>query len=113
MTPSIEEQSKAEIVIWYRWCELDKVHEYSIVCKEGFHPTLAYSYNCWIFWLWYRMGEQFTKIEKKQFKILPFSNSWDKNSKVIKMYKTCNTGVDRVIPAIRKHYNTQTKHIKP
>ena len=41
------------IELWYRWCELDKEHQYSIVCKEQNYS--GYSTNNWIFWLWYEM----------------------------------------------------------
>jgi len=97
-----------EIEIWYRYSELDKEHQYSIVCRE--RDYVSWSKNLWIFWLWYRMGEQFTKKEKKQFQVLPYSMEWDKTSKIIKKYKTCNSGVDRVVPAIRKHFNQTFKN---
>ena len=91
-----------QIEIHYRYSNVDKTHEYSNVCREL--SQTGYSRNCWIFWLWHKMGSQFTPKEMKQFKILPFANNWDENSKLIKEYKTVNTGVDMVIPAIRKHF---------
>lgn len=91
------------IEIYYRWCELDKIHEYSIVCKEK-HSGFGWNENYWIYWVWYKMGVAFTHRELCKFRILPFSNTWDENCKLIKKYKTVNSGTDRVIPSIRNHF---------
>lgn len=95
-----------QIKIYYRYCELDKRHEYGIVCKQ----SEVFYQNYWIFWLWFRMGEQLTKKEKKQFHISAYNCSWDKNEKLIKEYKTVNNGVDRIVPAIRNHFKKLTQH---
>ena len=39
-----------EIEIYYRWCKLDKVHEYGVVCRE--QPQRHESTNSWIYWIW-------------------------------------------------------------
>jgi len=94
-----------EIEIYHRWCEVDKQHEYGIVCRQNLNVEYA---NYWIQWIWYKLGDQLTKKEKKSFKILPFANTWDEKCKLIKSYKTCNSGTDRVVPAIRNHFKKLT-----
>ncbi len=64
-----------EIEIWYRWNELDKTHEYSVVCRE--RHEYSYNVNGWIYWIWYKLGEQLTKKEKKSFRLYPFAMTWD------------------------------------
>jgi hypothetical protein len=95
-----------EIEIWHRWCDLDKVHEYSVVCRER-DMQANYSSNGWIFWLWYHMGESLMnglrKNEKQKFRLIPFANTWDEKCKPIKEYKEINSG-DRVVPAILSHF---------
>lgn len=94
-----------QIEIHYRYCNIDKVHEYSVVCRErNGEPCTA---NGWIYWIWYRLGESLMtnlrKNEKQVFRLLSFSNSWDENSKLIKGYKNSNSG-HRIIPAILSHF---------
>lgn len=88
-----------EVEIYYRWCEVDKRHEYSVVCNE--RHDRGYCVNGWIYWIWYKMGVAFKK--RKDFRLLPFANTWDKKSKLIKEYKTVNGSTDRVVTAIKNH----------
>lgn len=96
-----------EIEIYYRYCELDKTHEYSVVCKERL------SGNQWIYWLWFEMGasllQGLRKNEKQVFRLLPYPNTWDEKCKLIKSYKTVNNGVNRVVPAILNHFKKVKK----
>ena len=96
--------SDNEIEIYYRYCDIDKEHEYSVVCKERGTTSYNYSGNGWIFWIWYKMGIAFGKVDKMKFRLLPFKNTWDEKCKLIKKYKSCNSGTDRVVPAILSHF---------
>lgn len=102
-----------EIEIYYRWCKLDKVHEYGVVCRE--QPQRHGSTNSWIYWIWFKMGasllQSLRKNEKQKFRLLPYANTWDEKSKLIKEYKTVNNGTDRVVPAILRHFQ-KVKHKK-
>lgn len=95
-----------EIEIWYRYCKLDRVHEYSVVCRER-DKQANYSTNTWIFWIWYYMGESLMnglrKNEKQKFRLIPFANTWDESCKLIKEYKEINSG-HRIVPAILSHF---------
>lgn len=97
-----------EIEIYYRYCDLDKVHEYSVVCKQRENYG-----NYWIYWVWFKMGkslfQSMRKNEKQVFKLLPFANTWDEKCKLIKSYKTVNNGTDRVVPAIITHFKKTLK----
>ena len=94
---------KGEIEIYYRYRKLDKEHQYMIVCQQS-----ATEYcNHWIFWIWYKMGVAFGKNRK--FSILPYKITWDDSVKLIKVYKSCNTGTDRVAPAILAHFKKLKK----
>lgn len=100
------------IEIHYRFCKQDKVHEYSVVCREL--QPMPNIVNSWIYWIWFKMGatllQSMRKNEKQKFRILPFSNTWDADSKMIKAYKDINSG-HRVVPAILSHFHKH-KHKK-
>lgn len=102
-----------EIEIHYRYCELDKVHEYSVVCRERNFD--GFSQNAWIYWIWFNMGrsllQTLRKNEKQKFRLLPFANTWDDKTMLIKEYKQCSSG-DRIIPAILSHFNKVKFKIK-
>lgn len=99
------------IEVYYRYCKLDKIHEYNVVCKE--RPLQAnYSPNGWIFWVWYYMGIAFKDRPERGFRLMPFANTWDEKCKIIKSYKDINGGYERVIVAIKKHFD-KVKRSKP
>ena len=99
-------QDGNEIEIYYRWRELDKCHEYGVVCKQNEKTDYA---NYWIFWIWFKMGVAFGKSYRKKFRLIPYSNDWAENCKLIKSYKTVNNGTDRVVPAILSHFKKLKK----
>ncbi len=95
-----------EIEIYYRYSEFDKRHQYCVVCKQG----EIYFHNYWIFWVWFKLGRGISEADSKRFELFPFKIN-DK-CKLIKSYKTCNSGTDRVVKAIRKHFYFKLKVLK-
>jgi hypothetical protein len=94
------------IEIYYRYCKLDKKHEYGVVAP--FNGSTVYL-NYWTYWLWYYMGF-FTKGKHRKPTIIPFANAWDENSKLIKTYTElmdAEVCAKRVVNFIHKHYSNR------
>jgi hypothetical protein len=95
------------VEIHYRYCELDKKHEYGVVAP--FNSSTVYL-NYWTYWLWYYIGH-FTKGKHRRPTIIPFANSWDEKSKLIKEYtdiRSAEVCAKRITNFIQKHYSKQT-----
>ncbi len=92
------------IEIYYRWSELDKKHEYGIIAP---YNLLEVYLTYWTYWFWYYIGAE-TKGKHRNPTIIPFANTWDKETKLIKTYidlRDSETCAKRAVKFINKHYN--------
>lgn len=85
-----------EIEIYYKWSDLDKAHQYFLVCKFSEH---RYG-NYWINWLWFKLGQQFPT--GLPFRLFPFKG-YD-STRLIAQYKNPNNA-DKAVKAIQKHFS--------
>lgn len=96
------------IKIYYRWCDLDKKHEYGIelpLYKSGSFPPY------WNYWVWYYLGNLTQGVHSNPT-LLPFANTWDEKCKLIKTYvdtRNAQKCATRIFNLIQKHYSKNNK----
>lgn len=96
MSSNKETLTGYEIEIYYRWNNIDKIHEYSVVTK---FRSEVYG-NYWVLYLWFRIGQLFHK--KLPFELFAYKMEWA-DQKLIKKYKSTDSA-DRVPMVIFNHF---------
>ena len=92
-----------EIELTYRYCKLDKVHEFGIDIINQNDRSMAYYY-----WVWFYIGKH---LKKEDFMLYPWSRNHHHDSKVLYRYKYCNDAERQAKMIVRKINSTMKKYL--